>query len=222
MRTLFGAALLLLCACATTRDAASGDDARLEEGSARDGVTKKSAADCGVDAPGDVILLDARTGGSVPCLPVTLTTEAMSCASECESELYFKGLTGPKGQLKLLAPVQRVRLVAVADGFAPSSLSNATSVKDRVLELELAPADGFWLKVLDADGNYLQDVSLTFKQGEEVIAQLRSNTLANVFFAGRQPFSGQPVTVEATGFVPLTISSVSELGEDGHTLTLTR
>lgn len=222
MRALFGAVLLLLCACATTH--ASGDDSRLDEASARDGVSKKNAADCGADAPGDVILIDARTGGSVPCLPVTLTTEAMSCAvgSECDSEIYFKGLTGPKGQVKLLAPVQRVRLVAVAEGFAPSSLSNATSVKDRVLELELAPADGFWLKVLDADGNYLQDVSLSFKQGEDLIAQLRSNTLANVFFTGRQPFSGQPVTVEATGFAPLTISSVSELGEDGHTLTLSR
>jgi hypothetical protein len=37
-----------------------------------------------------------------------------------------------------------------------------------VLEVELMPADGYWLKVLDADGNYLSDVSLTFKQGDAV------------------------------------------------------
>lgn len=221
MRSLFGALAVVLSSCATT--GAISDEARLDD-STREATAKRSGRECGADVPGDLILLDATTGGSVPCLPVTLSIEAMSCAAdaECESEVYFRGLSGPRGQVKLLAPVQRVRLVAVADGFAPSELNNATSVKDRVLELELAPAEGFWLKVLDGEGNYLQDVTLTFRQGADVIAQLRANTLANVFFAGRQPFSGQPVVVEAPGFAPVTIGSVSELGEDGHTLTLTR
>lgn len=213
---------MLLAGCATT--GAASDDSRLDDGASKDVATRKAGRECGADAPGDLILLDATTGGSVPCLPVTVTVEQMSCAADadCESDVFFKGLTGPKGQLKLLAPIERVRLVAVADGFAPSRLPNATTVKDRVLELELAPAEGFWLKVLDAEGNYLPDVSLTFKQGGEVVAQLRSNTLANVFFAGRQPFSGQPVVIEAPGFQPLTVNAVTELGDDGHTLTLAR
>ncbi|MGV3619915.1 MAG: hypothetical protein ACO1OB_03810 [Archangium sp.] len=211
MRSLFGALVVLLSSCATT--AAVSDDARLDD-SAKEAAAKKSGRECGPDAPGDLILLDATTGGSVPCLPVTVTVG--------DSDVYFRGVSGPRGQVKLLAPVSRARLVAVADGFAPSELNNASTVKDRVLELELAPADGFWLKVLDAEGNYLQDVQLTFKQGADVIAQLRSNTLANVFFAGRQPFSGQPVVIEAAGFAPVTVSAVSELGDDGHTLTMTR
>ncbi|PZR13992.1 MAG: hypothetical protein DI536_11775 [Archangium gephyra] len=211
MRSLLGALVVLLSSCATA--GAISDDARLDD-SARETAAKKSGRECGPDAPGDLVLLDATTGGSVPCLPVTVTVG--------DSDVYFRGLSGPRGQVKLLAPVQRARLVAVADGFAPSELSNATTAKDRVLELELAPAEGFWLKVLDGEGNYLQDVQLTFKQGADVIAQLRSNTLANVFFAGRQPFSGQPVVIEAVGFQPVTVSSVSELGEDGHSLTLTR
>ena len=83
------------------------------------------------------------------------------------------------------------------------------------------PAEGFWLKVLDGDGNYLADTTVTFKQGEDVIAQLRANTLANVFFTQRQPFAGQPVTVEASGYKSQTITA-SDLGDDGHTLTLTK
>lgn len=214
---------LSLLSCATTPDSVGGGDARLDEDKRgpRE-VARRSSRECGADAPGDVVLLDARTGGPVTCLPVTVTREPMSCATECPSEVLFKGLTSAKGQLKLIGPVEKSRLTAVADGYSPSSLANATSVKDRVLELELTPADGFWLKVLDAEGNYLQDVSVSFKQGDEVIAQLRSNTLANVFFTQRQPFAGQPVTVEAPGFKALTINSVSDLGDDGHTLTLSK
>ncbi|MFZ5446187.1 MAG: hypothetical protein ACOZQL_39735 [Myxococcota bacterium] len=213
-----------LAGCATTKDSVGAGDARLDDDKAKDELAKRAGRECGPDAPGDVILLDARTGGPVTCLPVTVSREPMSCApgAECPSEVLFKGLTSHKGQLKLLAPIERSRLTAVADGFAPSSLANATSAKDRVLELELAPAEGYWLKVLDADGNYLQDLSVTFKQGDDVIAQLRTNTLANVFFTQRQPFAGQPVRIEAQGYQPLTVSSVTELGDDGHTLTLQR
>lgn len=206
-------------------DAVGGGDSRLDDDrTAKREVSARTAVECGADAPGDVVLLDARTGGPVTCLSVTVSREPMSCApeTECRSEVLFKGLTSPKGQLKLLGAIERSRLTAVADGFAPSSLANATSVKDRVLELELVPEDGFWLKVLDGDGNYLQDVSVTFKQGDEVIAQLRTNTLANVFFTQRQPFAGQPVQVTAEGYRPLTVNAVSELGDDGHTLTLSK
>ena len=211
-----------LGACATTKDSVGGGDSRLDEDKAREDAVKVVGRSCGPETPGDVVLLDARTGGPVTCLSVTVTREAMSCASgtECPSEVLFKGFTSPKGQLKLIAPIEKSRLTAVADGFAPSSLANATSVKDRMLELELTPDEGFWLKVLDGDGNYLQDVSVTFKQGEDVIAHLRTNTLANVFFIQRQPFAGQPVTVEASGYKTLTISSSTDLGDDGHTLTL--
>lgn len=219
-----GASLALaLGGCATTKDASSGD-ARLDDTQGPDQAEKRAGRACGADEPGDLVLLDARTAGPVTCLSVTVTREPMSCpaTSECPSEVLFKGFTSPKGQLKLIGSVEKSRLVAVADGYSPSTLSNATSAKDRVLELELAPEEGFWLKVLDGDGNYLQDLSVTFKQGEDVIAQLRTNTLANVFFTKRQPFSGQPVTVEAPGFVSQTVNSVADLGDDGHTLTLTK
>lgn len=211
---------LVASACVTTR---GNDDARLDEDRKKeDGNSRRAGRECGPDSPGDVVLIDARTAGPVTCLAVTITREPMSCAlgSECPSEVLYKGLTSSKGQLKLIGAVEKARLIAVADGFAPSYLANATSTKDRVLELELAPEDGFWLKVLDADGNYLQDLSVTFKQGGEVIAQLRTNTLANVFFTKRQPFDGQTVTVEAQGYQSVVVNSVSELGDDGHTLTL--
>ena len=214
----------VLSACVTTRDSVGGGDARLDEDKAKEDAVKVAGRACGPDAPGDVVLLDARTGGPVTCLAVTVTREPMSCpaSTECPSEVLFKGLTSPRGQLKLIAPVERARLTAVADGFDPSSLANATSAKDRVLELELEPAEGFWLKVLDGEGNYLQDVTVTFKQGEEIVAQLRTNTLANVFFTQRQPFAGDPVVITAPGYQPVTITGAAELGEDGHTLTLVK
>jgi hypothetical protein len=213
---------MCLGACATARDSVGGGDSRLDEDRQKEDAAQVQRRSCGPDGPGDVVLLDSRTGGPVTCLSVTVTREPMSCAAatECPSETLFKGFTSAKGQLKLIAPVEKSRLVAVADGFAPSMLSNATSVKDRVLELELMPAEGFWLKVLDGEGNYLADTTVTFKQGEDVVAQLRANTLANVFFTQRQPFSGQPVDVEATGYKTLTITSAADLGDDGHTLTL--
>lgn len=216
------ALVVCLGACVTTKDSVGAGEARLDEDQAREDAVKVEGRSCGPELPGDVVLLDSRTGGPVTCLSVTVSREPMSCApgTECQSEVLFKGFTSPKGQLKLIAPVEKSRLTAVADGFAPSTLSNATSVKERMLELELTPAEGFWLKVLDGEGNYLADVSVTFKQGEDVIAQLRTNTLANVFFTQRQPFAGQPVTVEAAGFQSLTINSPADLGEDGHTLTL--
>lgn len=213
--------VLVLCACVTTRGA---DDSRLDEDQKKEEAIKSSGRACGPDGPGDVVLLDARTGGSVPCLAVTVSWEPASCApgTDCPSEVVFKGLTNKLGQVKLAGPVDHARLTAVADGFDPSTLSNATSSGDHLLELELAPDEGYWLKALDGEGNYLQDLTLTFKQGDDVLAQLRTNTLANVFFNQRQPFAGQAVTVEAEGYRPATVSGPEDLGEDGHTLTLSR
>ena len=222
MRGWLVALVVCVSACVTAKDSVGGGDSRLDEDKAKEDAVKVEGRSCGPELPGDVVLLDSRTGGPVTCLSVTVTREPMSCAAgtECPSEVLFKGFTSAKGQLKLIAPVEKSRLIAVADGFAPSTLNNAASVKDRVLELELMPAEGFWLKILDSDGNYLADTTVTFKQGSDVLAQLRANTLANVFFTQRQPFAGQPVTVEASGYKPLTISSPEDLGDDGHTLTL--
>jgi hypothetical protein len=224
LAALFGASLMV--ACVTTRDAVGGGDARVDEGQSdrAERGPDKAGRLCGPDGKGDLVLIDARTGGPATCLEVSISREAMTCplSTECPSDVVFRGATNKLGQVVLNGPLERARLVAVADGYGPSVLANASSTAGRVLELELAPAEGFWLKVLDGDGNYLQDLSLTFKQGEEVVAQLRSNTLANVFFSQRQPFAGQAVSVEAPGFRPAIVANVSELGEDGHTLVLTR
>jgi hypothetical protein len=220
------AAVLVLCACVTTKDSVGGGDQRLDDDTRPDKpeAPAKVKAECGPDGKGDVVLLDARTAGPLTCTQVSLSAEQSSCAigTECPSDPVFQGRTNARGQIAIKQAFSGVRLVAVADGYSPSYLENATLQGDKVLELEMAPADGFWLKVLDADGNYLQDLQVSFKQGSEVIAQLRTNDLANVFFASRTPFSGQAVTVEASGFQAKTINSVADLGADGHTLTLSR
>lgn len=213
-------ALAALCGCATTRD-----DARLDDSARGDALSQdKGGRACGPDAKGDIVLLDARTGGPVTCMAVTLTTEPMACAvsADCPSDVLFRGVTNARGQVSVSQAFSGVRLVAVADGYDASYLPNARLQKDKLIELELAPADGFWLKVLDADGNYLPDVSIAFKQGDSTIAQLRSNVLANVFFTQRQPFAGDPVRVEADGFQSMTVAGVQDLGDDGHTLVLRR
>ncbi len=115
-----------------------------------------------------------------------------------------------------------MRLVAAVDGYATSYLQPATVPASKIVELEMAPEEGFWLKVLDADGNYLQDVQVSFKQGDDVVASLRTNDLANVFFTQRNPFGGDPVVAEAQGYKSVTINSVTDLGDDGHTLTLSK
>lgn len=224
-RGLFLALALGLTGCVTTKDAMGGSDSRLDEAGRPDvPEAKKRDASCGPEGKGDLVLLDGRTGGPLTCLEVTITTEPMSClaSSECPSTPVFRGLTNKAGKVLSTTPFVSARLIAVADGFSPATITNASLKPDAVLEIELMPADGYWLKVLDADGNYLSDVSLIFKQGDAVIAQVRSNVLANVLFTQRQPFSGQPVTVEAQGFQSLVVNAVSELGDDGHTLVLRR
>lgn len=224
-RGLWLALALGIAGCVTTKDAVGGGDSRLDEAGRPDAPeNQKQAAACGPEGKGDLVLLDGRTGGPLTCLAVTITSEPSGCAvaSECPSTVLFRGLTNKQGQVLTTSTFASSRLIAVADGFAPSTLNNATSKPNTVAELELMPAEGYWLKVLDPEGNYLTDVSLTFKQGDDVIAQLRTNVLANIVFAQRQPFSGQPVTVQAEGFQALVVNDVAELGEDGHTLVLRR
>lgn len=216
---------LAMGACVTTKDAVGGGDARLDEAGRPDAPeARRAGASCGADGKGDLVLLDGRTGGPLTCLEVTITSEPRACApgAECPSSLVFRGLTNKLGQAPVASPLDGVRLIAVADGFAPATHTNASTAPGTLVELELMPADGYWLKVLDAEGNYLPDLSLSFKQGGAVIAQLRSNVLANVLFTQRQPFSGEPVTVEAEGFRAVVVNDASELGADGHTLVLRR
>lgn len=219
------AAGLLFGACVTTKDAVGGGDARLDDTTnpEKTAVAKDDPkATCGVEGKGDVVLLDARTAGPLTCTMVTVTKEPSSCprGDSCLSEAVFKGRTNSRGQIAVADPFTDSRLVAVADGYSPSFLEGASLVPGKILELEMAPSEGFWLKALDHEGNYLQDLLLSFKQGEQVVANLRTNDLANVFFNERNPFSGQPVTIEAPGYKPATVANVTELGADGHTLTL--
>ena len=219
-------AVLLLGGCVTTKvDSVGGGDSRYDDTTQPDKTpvdAKGKAADCGPEGKGDVVLLDARTAGPLTCTMVTVTKEQQSCkmGEECLSEAVFQGRTNSRGQIAVPEKFTKVRLVAVADGYSPSYLEDATLTGAKTLELEMAPSEGFWLKVLDVEGNYVQDVLISFKQGAEVVANLRTNDLANVFFTERNPFSGQPVTIEAQGYKPALVTSVSDLGVDSHTLTL--
>lgn len=226
MRRGIGLVLALgVAGCVTTKDSVGGGDARLDDATRPEAAeARRDGTSCGAAGKGDLVVLDGRTGGPLTCLAVTITAEPMSCASsaECPSTTVFRGLTNKEGKALSTAAFASARLIAVSDGFASATVPNATTKADGVIELELMPAEGYWLKVLDAEGNYLPDVSLTFKQADTVLAQLRTNVLANVFFSQRQPFSGQPVTVEAQGFQAVVVNDVKELGDDGHTLVLRR
>ena len=206
---------LALVSCATTRaDSVGGGDARIDaDGPEVRRAAVDGAVRCGPDAKGDVVLLDARTGGPLTCALVTVTMDPTG-------ETLFQGRTNARGQFASPRAFSNARLNAVSEGYATGSITGATLQGGRLLELEMPPDDGFWLKVLDTDGNYLQDVLVSFKQGDEMLAQLRTNVLANVFFAQRNPFSGEPVRVETPGYQSMLIASSEQLGDDGHTLTL--
>lgn len=216
--------LSLVASCATTQDAVGGGDSRLDALDGPDAPELKANPSCGPDVTGNLVLLDGRTGGPLTCLAVVLTTESRSCpiGSSCTADRLFRGFSNDRGQISVKSQVNGVRLVAVAEGFATAYVRNATvgSAAQKMLEIELPPVDGFWLKALDDEGNYLTDVPLVFRQGSEVIAQLKTNALANVFFTQRQPFSGESVTVESPGYISAIINSSEDLGEDGHTVTL--
>lgn len=223
-----GLVLVALCvSCVTTRpDSVGGGDARIDEGAKADAEVANAEKEgkCGPDAKGDVVLLDGRTGGPLTCALVTVSMMQDSCpsAAECPSEVLYQGRTNRRGQFAVARPFSRVRLEVVSEGFGTGSLSGATLLSGKVLEVEMPPEpdEGFWIKVVDGEGNYLQDLPITFKAGGEVVAQLRTNVLANVFFAQRNPFSGAEITVEAEGYKPVQIDGVNDLGDDGHTLTL--
>lgn len=214
--------------CVTAKKDVSGTgDERFDDTVAPDkgpakGDGDKTGPSCGPEGKGDVVLIDARSATPVACALVTLTREAADCqaGTECPTDVVFHGRSNKVGQVLLTQPVSGSRLTAVAEGFAPSYRAAAAVPAGKLIEIEMVPTDGFWLKVLDADGNYLQDVLVTFKQGEDVLAQLRTNDLANVFFTNRNPFAGDPVTVEAQGYKQAVISGPTDLGDDGHTVTL--
>jgi hypothetical protein len=215
----------LCCGCATS-GVLSGGDSRLDDSTKDDAEIKKAekAGKCGPDEKGDVVLLDGRTGGPLTCALVTVSMAPDSCPQEveCASEVLFQGRTNRRGQFAVARPFSHVRLEVVSEGYARGSLGGASLLSGKMLEVEMPPDEGFWLKLLDGDGNYLQDVLVTFKAGDEVLATLRSNVLANVFFAQRNPFSGAEITVEADGYKKTTLKEQSDLGDDGHTLTLKR
>jgi len=216
-------ALVAVSGCVTAKDTIGGGDARLDTTEGKDPeVAVKKGVFCGPEGKGDLELLDGRTGGPLTCTEVTVTAEPMSCAqgSECPSDLIFKGVTNKQGLALAKQGFSKARLVAVADGYGTSYVDDADSTADKVVEIELMPADGYWLKVVDGEGNYLPNVTITFKRGDDVLAQLSSNDLANVFFAQRQPFAGEPVTASAQGYQDVTINSLQDLGDDGHTLVL--
>src|SRR5262249_36616357 len=134
---------------------------------------------CGADATGDVVLLDGRTGGPLTCALVTVSMAPDACPNEttCPSEVLFSGRTNRRGQFAVQRPFARMRLEATVDGYGTGTLSNASLNGGKVLELEMPPEidEGFWLKLVDNDGNYLQDLLVTFRQGEDVLATLRTN-----------------------------------------------
>lgn len=220
MRTVLAAAsLCVTVACATVP--AETRDARLDADDGEAVLALRPVPACGPNVAGNIVVLDARTGGPLTCQSIEVVSEPMSCAAgaECPSEAVFNGFTNSRGQFSARGPMSGVRLVALADGYARSYLQNASfSPRDRV-ELEIAPLTQFWLKVLDDEGTYVPELWLTFRQAGEPIAHLKSNVLANVFFSSLQPFSGEPVTVEADGYLT---QIVTRFGDDGHTLTLKR
>lgn len=211
-------ALLLACAgCIHQQpDVAGSGDERYDETSRPDKprVEVKDSSQCGPEGKGDVVLLDARTALPVACALVTIFREP--------DEQIFQGHTNQSGVVNVGQSVDKLKVYAVAEGYAQSWRQAAAVSAGRLAEIEMLPDDGFLLKVLDGDGNYVQGVEVTFKQGDQVLAQMRTNDLANVFFTARTPFAGEPVTIEAEGYAPVTVASASELGADGHTVTVRR
>ncbi len=204
------------------RDGLGSGDERIDEPTRSDLSVPDAGATCTREPQGNLVLLDARTGSPLNCELVTLSREPQGCGEDqtCEPIVLSRGSTNALGQVRVSVDPAAVRLSAVAEGYSVSYREPAPVPAGQLAELELRPANGFLLKFLDPDGNYLSGVQVTFRQGDEVIGSLRTNELANVFFGTRTPFSGEPVTIEAEGFTPVVVSSTQELGADGHTVTL--
>lgn len=243
----FVALAALFVSCVTNRKDVTGTgDDRLDENEIKADATAKERAPesaCGPDGKGNVVLLDAKTASPVSCVLVTITRENAECVarckmlagdsapsvgasgtqcpdgSSCPSDRVFNGRSNKVGQVNA-DNLGTGQLTAVAEGFAPTLFDPVPPKPNALIEIELMPETGFLLKLVDDAGNYLPDLSATFKQGDNVIAQLRSNELANVFFPQRTPFSGETVTVVVEGYQPAQINSAADLGSDGHTLVL--
>jgi hypothetical protein len=219
-------ALAALASCATGKKDVSGSgDDRYDDTSSPDKprAVVKDSSQCGAEGKGDVVLLDARTTQPVACSLVTIFQEASGCEdADCPPESIFQGHTNTQGLVVVGKPIAQSRIYAVAEGYAQSYRYPSPISAGHVAEIELLPDDGFLLKIVDSEGNYLPGVEVTFKQGEEVLSKIRTNDLANVFFNERSPFAGEPVTVAVEGYPAVTVSSASELGADGHTVTVRR
>jgi hypothetical protein len=211
-------------ACVTPKKdvAGTGDDHYDEtSGPERPRAVVKDPSQCGAEGKGDVVLLDARSGLPVACALITLFREPADCKdAECPSESIYQGHSNAQGMILVAQPVAQTRIYAVGEGYAQSYRQPSPTSPQRVAEIEMIPEDGFLLKVLDSDGNYLPGVEVTFKQGEEVLAQMRTNDLANVFFSTRSPFSGDPVLITVEGYQPVTVATTADLGADGHTVVV--
>ena len=100
----------------------------------------------------------------------------------CPSEVLFQGHTNRRGQFSAPRPFAKQRLEATVDGYGTGMLGNATLAPGKVLELEMPPDadEGFWLKIIDGDGNYLQDLLAVANK-----ALLGVPLLANLFHPDR-------------------------------------
>jgi hypothetical protein len=214
-------ALLLGCATQKKDVAGSGDD-RYDETSSPERAAPqiKDASQCGPDGKGDLVLLDARTAAPVACSLVTVSRQPDCQDSDCAAEALFQGRTNAQGLVLVGQPFTGSRIYAVAEGYAQSYRQPSSLSGSHIAEIEMLPDEGYLLKVVDGEGNYLPGVEVTFKQGEDVLSKVRTNDLANVFFQERTPFGGQPVTIAVDGYSPVTVAAASELGSDGHTVTV--
>src|SRR5437763_941911 len=98
-RLLFAALALVLLpgfVCANQKpDAVGGGDERLDDQKSGGNAPADSAAEgCGPDGKGDVVLIDARTAGALPCVSVTLSRDS-------DGEVVFQGHANKQGQVRL-------------------------------------------------------------------------------------------------------------------------
>jgi hypothetical protein len=193
-------------------------DEHFDDATRADAAKPDAGSECKSDK-GNIVLLDARTAAPLTCTLVTVAREPEGCPSGyCSSIPLYQGLTNTSGQVNVSADLAHARISAVSEGYALSYRDPAPV--SGVAEIEMQPANVFWIKFLDGEGNYLSKLQVTFKQGDDVVATMHTNELANVFFNTRTLFNGQPVLVEAEGYPAVTINGAEDLGTDGHTLTL--
>ncbi|HEY8208522.1 MAG TPA: hypothetical protein VIG99_13620 [Myxococcaceae bacterium] len=215
--------LALSASCVKRRDVSGSGDERLDESSKGDALPGQGQGEaCGPDG-GTLLLLDAVTAAPLSCTLVTVSQDATDCRpadGTCASQELFRGRTGVQGRAQVQVAWGAARVSAVAAGYRPSYRDPAPLQAGEGAEIEMVPSEGFTLKFLDPEGNYLTDLQVGFKQRGEAIAQMTTNELANLHFPHRSPFAGEPVIVEAPGYAPLTVNGPQDLGSDGHTVTL--